>query len=64
MKKGAEAGYGRGFLSGSLFNWRSVINIVGPLVFGTLYAFGRKRNFPGFGEWILLETHSNFEKPF
>jgi hypothetical protein len=47
MRKGAAAGFGKGFISGSLMNWRAVINIIGPLVFGNMYTFGRERKFPG-----------------
>ena len=78
MKIGAEEGFGKGFLSGSLrllgfgiancvqtqltpildaafscssvgslMNWRAVINVVGPMLFGTVYNFGSKNKFPG-----------------
>ena len=50
MKRGAEQGLGRGFLSSSLFNWRAVINVCGPLLFGMLYSFGAKRRVPGLGK--------------
>jgi hypothetical protein len=47
IQRGAEQGFGRGFLSGSLMNWKSVINIIGPVLFGSLYTYGAKRKFPG-----------------
>jgi hypothetical protein len=47
MRKGAAAGFGKGFVSGSLMNWRAIINIIGPLVFGSMYTYGRARKFPG-----------------
>ena len=43
IQRGAEQGFGRGFLSGSLMNWKSVINIIGPVLFGSLYTYGAKR---------------------
>lgn len=48
MKIGAQEGFGKGFISGSLMNWRAVINVVGPTLFGTMYNFGASNNFPGF----------------
>jgi hypothetical protein len=48
MSHGAEQGFGRGFLSGSLMNWRAVVNVFGPLAFGQAYAYGVKRKNPEF----------------
>jgi hypothetical protein len=28
-------------------NWRAIINIVGPVFFGSLYTYGRSNNYPG-----------------
>merc|ERR1712050_390673 len=52
MKIGSDAGFGKGFLSGCLMNWRSVINIVGPLIVGSVYSYGKKRSQAGL--WCLL----------
>eukprot|EP00912_Choanoflagellata_sp_UC4_P001381 UC4_evm2s856 len=41
MKHGSDAGFGKGFISGALMNWR------GPLVFGSLYTYGSKKGFSG-----------------
>lgn len=38
MSLGSEAGFGRGFLSGAMNNWRALVNIVCPLLFGWFYA--------------------------
>jgi len=46
MKLGAEAGFGNGFLSGAMMNFRAVINVIGPLLFGGLYARGARRGQP------------------
>jgi len=27
-------------------NWRAVINVLGPLIFGQVYSWGSKRNWP------------------
>lgn len=43
MKIGSERGFGNGFISGSMMNFRAVINILGPVLFGSLYAWGAKR---------------------
>jgi len=40
---GSEAGFGRGFISGALMNWRAMFNIVVPLVLGHAYAWGKIR---------------------
>jgi hypothetical protein len=48
MKIGAAEGFGKGFISGSLMNWRAVINVVGPMLFGTVYNWGHRNNYPGF----------------
>lgn len=47
MKHGNEAGFGNGFISGSMMNFRAIINIFGPILFGSLYAQGRKKGFAG-----------------
>ena len=47
MKNGAEAGFGKGMLSGALMNWRSVINVLGPLIVGQGYTYGRSKGRPG-----------------
>jgi len=46
MKIGGEAGFGNGFISGSMTNFRAIINILGPLLFGTAYAWGKKKGYP------------------
>jgi hypothetical protein len=40
MKRGTAAGFGGGFVSGAMMNWRSTINVLGPSVFGGMYAYG------------------------
>ena len=46
MKHGAEAGFGRRFVSGSLMNFRAIVNIIAPILFSRIYAFGSKRGRP------------------
>lgn len=46
MKLGAEAGFGNGFISGSMMNMRALVNVLAPLYFGWLYNVGSKRKFP------------------
>ena len=46
MKHGAEAGLGRGFVSGSLMNFRAIVNMVSPILFSRIYGFGLKRGRP------------------
>jgi MFS family permease len=47
MTIGAQQGFGNGLIQGAMNNFRAIVNIIGPLLFGTLYAAGRKRNLPG-----------------
>ena len=56
MKRGKEAGFGGGFISGSLMNWRAVINVVGPVLFGSCYVFGRSRGQPGLAFLVATAT--------
>lgn len=42
---GTEKGYGKGFMSGSINNFRAIVNILGPLIFGGTYAAGAERGF-------------------
>jgi hypothetical protein len=46
MKHGADAGLGRGFVSGSLMNFRAIVNMISPILFSRIYAFGLKRGRP------------------
>jgi len=46
MKIGKREGYGNGFVSGCMMNFRAVISIIGPLMFGAAYTWGKKRNYP------------------
>jgi len=46
MTIGSEHGYGKGFISGSMNNFRALINILGPLIFGNAYAYGAKNKYP------------------
>merc|ERR1712151_1196059 len=46
MKLGNAEGYGNGFISGSMMNFRAIISIIGPLTFGTMYAWGKKKGMP------------------
>ena len=46
MKHGAEAGLGRGFVSGSLMNFRAIVNMVAPVLLSRIYALGSKRGRP------------------
>merc|ERR1712048_354404 len=46
MKIGNQEGFGNGFISSSMMNFRALINIAGPILFGSLYAWGSKRNWP------------------
>lgn len=56
MKTGSDAGFGKGFISGALMNWRAVINVVGPLLFGSVYTYGSRRNFPGLAFLVAAMT--------
>merc|ERR1712084_101083 len=47
MDMGNERGFGNGFLSGAQLNFRSVINIIAPIILGRIYTRGSKANFPG-----------------
>lgn len=46
MKIGQEEGFGNGFLSGAMMNFRSITSIIGPLLLGSAYAWGSKRGRP------------------
>ena len=48
MKHGSDAGLGKGFVSGSLMNFRSIVNIVAPAFFASMYQLGVRRKTPGF----------------
>jgi hypothetical protein len=43
-KLGVERGWGRGELAASMANFRSIANIIAPLLFGYSYAVGMKMN--------------------
>jgi len=43
LRLGSRAGFGRGFISGALMNWRAAFNVVAPLVLGHAYAWGVSR---------------------
>eukprot|EP00041_Stephanoeca_diplocostata_P014775 m.278994 g.278994 ORF g.278994 m.278994 type:complete len:447 (+) comp19795_c0_seq1:198-1538(+) len=47
MKRGRDAGLGGGYVSGCMMNWRACINVLGPVLFGTLYAHGTRMGLPG-----------------
>lgn len=46
MKIGAEEGFGNGFTSGAMMNFRAIVNVIGPLLFGSLYAWSSKYKRP------------------
>lgn len=54
MLLGDEAGFGRGFMSGAMMNWRAVFNVITPVVLGYIYAWGKSngRNAP-YLPWIV-----------
>merc|ERR1712113_871507 len=47
MKLGNGEGYGNGFISGSM-NFRAIITILGPLIFGSLYSGARRWASPSY----------------
>mmetsp|Transcript_74435 Transcript_74435/g.166995 ORF Transcript_74435/g.166995 Transcript_74435/m.166995 type:complete len:449 (+) Transcript_74435:111-1457(+) len=47
MRIGNQAGFGNGFISGCMNNYRALINVIGPVMFGSLYAWGSKRKLSG-----------------
>lgn len=51
---GDEAGFGRGFMSGAMMNWRAVFSVITPVVLGYIYAWGKSngRNAP-YLPWIV-----------
>ena len=53
MQEGTKAGFGKGFLSGSLMNWRAVVNTISPLFFGQVYLWGQRNNRPG-SIWLAV----------
>jgi len=46
MTIGVGEGFGKGFISGASNNFRSIVNIIGPLLFGQAYAWGRRIGVP------------------
>lgn len=46
MTLGQERGFGNGFVSSAMNNFRSIPNVLGPLLLGSAYAWGAKRNKP------------------
>lgn len=46
LRIGSDAGFGNAFMSGAMMNFRAIINVLGPLMFGSLYAWGAKRAYP------------------
>lgn len=56
MKVGLKEGFGGGFLSGALMNWRAITNMVGPLVVGSIYVYGRRQGKPGLIMLVLAAT--------
>ena len=57
-KLGAERGYGRGELAAAMANFRSIANILAPLLYGYSYAFGlsRKPQWPTLLFWSRMIT--------
>ena len=57
-KLGAERGYGRGELAAAMANFRSIANILAPLLYGYSYAFGlsRKPQWPALLFWSRMIT--------
>jgi len=53
MQEGTKTGFGKGFLSGSLMNWRAVVNTISPLFFGQVYLWGQRNNRPG-SIWLAV----------
>lgn len=51
MQLGAKEGFGNGFISGAMNNFRAVINIIGPTLFGRIYARGAAK---GKGSVVFL----------
>mmetsp|Transcript_19025 Transcript_19025/g.59815 ORF Transcript_19025/g.59815 Transcript_19025/m.59815 type:complete len:455 (-) Transcript_19025:257-1621(-) len=43
MQIGQDRGFGNGFISGCMNNFRAIPNVLGPLMFGSAYAWGAKR---------------------
>jgi hypothetical protein len=48
MKHGSKADLGRGFISGSLMNFRAIVNIIAPAFFSKMYQIGVRKKSPGF----------------
>ncbi len=48
MKHGAAAGLGKGFISGSLMNFRAIVNTIAPAFLAQMYAWGVRTGKPGF----------------
>mmetsp|Transcript_62973 Transcript_62973/g.203041 ORF Transcript_62973/g.203041 Transcript_62973/m.203041 type:complete len:452 (-) Transcript_62973:246-1601(-) len=46
MKMGNDEGFGNGFIAGCMMNFRAVVNVLAPLLFGSIYAWGSKRKSP------------------
>lgn len=61
---GARQGFGQGALQGDRQNLHSLIKVLGPMLYGWLFAFGCGRQLPslpflfsaavGFGAWLLI----------
>lgn len=41
---GEDSGFGRGYVSGALMNFRAFINIIAPIIIGNVYAWSKQRN--------------------
>jgi hypothetical protein len=53
-KLGVERGWGRGELAASMANFRSIANILAPLLFGYSYALGQRMNRPTLLFWSRM----------
>ena len=41
---GEDSGFGRGYVSGALMNFRAFINLIAPIIIGNVYAWSKQRN--------------------
>jgi MFS family permease len=55
MSEGTKEGFGKGFLSASMNNWRAVVNTLGPLFFGVVYNWGQRNKRPG-AIWLSVAS--------
>lgn len=52
LRLGKKEGFGNGFVSGSLMNWRALQNVMFPVIWGTVYRRGRLSKRPSL-VWFL-----------